>query len=101
MENNNKPTHYWPIGKEEPPEGLKKLIKKTKKIIRTIYNKDGGRTVYYEDGSFKKFKNGKVVSGGGPKHGNGKKSITLKKYNKGGSVNSRAIAKKYFKGGMV
>ena len=72
-----------------------------KEVKNIVNNNDGSRTVYYEDRSFEKMKNGKVVSSGGPKHGNGKKSITLKKYNKGGSVNSRAIAKKYFKGGLV
>ena len=143
MGNNNKATHYQPIGKGEPPEGLKKKIEKMKKkkkkykspgsphegetkaSIRKSLNIGKGRKAAKKTKEVvKKFgkdtlegvkkdlstmwKGAKVVRKKIGDFANIEKGFTkemlgLKKggrvrKNKGGPVDARKIAKKYFKG---
>ena len=59
-----------------------------KEVKNIVNNNDGSRTVYYEDGSFSKMRNGKVVSSGGPVIGKGTslKKKYVRKMKKGGRV---------------
>ena len=139
MGNNNKPTHYHPIGKAEPPEGLKKKIEKmkkkkkkgylgsphkdeTKKSVKKAlrkgkiegfgrkkaketkkYAKEVGTafTESFKDTTKLGWENAKILGGiakGFTKEMFGKKSGGPIRMNKGGPVDARKIAKKYFKG---